>query len=73
MFLVAMMTIVTMSVSAQREVGSLTLQPKIGINSSILYMDDKNIGYEAFGGFNGGVEMEYQMKKWFSLSAGVQY
>ena len=72
-FLIAMMAIMTMGVYAQHEVGSLTIQPKIGTNGSILFLDDKNVSYESFHGFNGGVELEYRIKKWFSLSAGVQY
>ncbi len=70
--LIAMMMI-AMTASAQREVGSLTLQPKIGFNGSLLYMDDKNVDNETFGGFAGGAEVEYQMKRWFSLSAGLMY
>ena len=71
MFIAMMM--VAMSASAQREVGTLTLQPKIGISSPIMYMDDKNVDNQSMTGFVGGAELEYQMKKWFSLSAGVMY
>ncbi|MBO4659378.1 MAG: PorT family protein [Prevotella sp.] len=73
MFFIAVMTIVAMSASAQREVGSLTLQPKVGLNGPIMFMNDDNLDYENFGRFVGGAEVEYQIKKWLSVSAGVLY
>lgn len=57
MFIAMMM--VAMSASAQREVGTLTLQPKIGISSPIMYMDDKNVDNQSMTGFLGGAELEY--------------
>ena len=72
MMAIAMM-VFAMSASAQREPGTLTIQPKVGFNVSILYMDDKNVDNEGRGGNCDGVELEYQIKKWFSLSAGVLY
>ena len=50
MFIAMMM--VAMSASAQREVGTLTLQPKIGISSPIMYMDDKNVDRSLFTRFD---------------------
>ena len=73
MILAATMMMVAMSVSAQREVGSLTVQPRVGSNGSIMYMDDKNIENKSFGGFAAGVELEYRMANWFALSAGAMY
>ena len=73
MILAATMMIVAMSVSAQREVGSLTIQPKVGFNGSILYLDDKNVDHQSFGGFTAGAELEYRMSKCFALSAGALY
>ncbi len=68
-----MMMVFAISASAQHEAGKLTIQPKIGVNGSIFYMDDKNVKNENFGGLSAGVELEYQIKKWFSLSAGALY
>ena len=73
MILAATMMVVAMSVSAQSEEGSLTIQPKVGFNGSIMYMDDKNIDLEGVGGLIAGAELEYRMSKWFSLSAGAMY
>lgn len=73
MILAATMMVVAMSVSAQSEVGSITLQPKVGFNGSIMYMDDKNIDLDGVGGFIAGAELEYRMAKWLSLSAGAMY
>ena len=68
-----MLMTVAMSVSAQREVGSLTIQPKFGGNISVLYMDDKNLDYQNAGGMVAGAELEYRMAKWFALSGGAMY
>ena len=68
-----MLMTVAMSVSAQREVGSLTLQPKFGGNISVVFMDDKNLDYERAGGMVAGAELEYRMAKWFALSGGAMY
>lgn len=68
-----MMMMVAMSVSAQREVGSLTVQPKIGIQASGIGSNDKNLEIQKFGGYTAGAEFEYRMAKWFSFSAGAMY
>lgn len=73
MILAATMMLVAMTVSAQREVGSLTIQPKFGGNLSLVCMDDDNLDYEKAGGIIAGAELEYRMAKWFALSAGAQY
>ncbi|MBP5385947.1 MAG: PorT family protein [Prevotella sp.] len=72
-FAATAMMMVAMSVSAQREVGSLTLQPKFGGNISVVYMDDKNLDYEKAGGMVAGAELEYRVAKWFAVSAGAMY
>ena len=58
-----MMMMVAMSVSAQREVGSLTLQPKFGGNISVVCMDDKNLDFiEALLPWSSVVQQECQSK-----------
>lgn len=56
---------------AQHEVGSFTLQPKVGMNVSTL--TDLGKGANARVDFVGGLEGEYQATDIFSLSAGVLY
>ena len=66
---------------AQNEVGTLTLMPKIGgcwstmSASDIYYIEDYDGKASAKGrlGFVGGLEAEYQLRRQFSLSAGVMY
>ena len=55
---------------AQHEVGTLTIQPKLGLNIADFAGDgssDPRIGIAA------GAEFEYQISKMFSLSAGLLY
>ena len=70
LFLAVSVMILSLSASAQREVGSLTIQPKVGMNIAN-YTDsedsDPRIGLAA------GAEFEYQFTKSFSLSAGLLY
>ena len=69
-FLIAFASMFTMAVYAQHEVGSLTVQPKVGINIAD-YMtsneSDPRLGLVA------GAEFEYQVTDIFSLSAGALY
>lgn len=55
---------------AQHEVGSVTLQPKVGVNIASL---TKNDGGDPRWGFVGGLELEYQATDIFSLTGGVLY
>lgn len=55
---------------AQHEVGSFTLQPKVGVNIASLTKSD---GADPRIGLAAGVEGEYQATDIFSLSAGVIY
>ena len=73
MILAAMMMVVAMSVSAQHEVGSITFQPKVGVNGSLMYMNNDDIDLEGVGGFIAGAEFEYRMTKWLAVSAGAMY
>lgn len=54
---------------AQHEVGSFTLQPKVGMNITNI----TNGNSDARVDFTGGLEGEYQVTDIFSLSAGVMY
>ncbi len=53
----------------QNEVGSITLQPKVGVNIANLSEGDA----DARIGLAAGAEFEYQISDMFSLSAGVIY
>ena len=70
LFLVASVLMLSVGAFAQHEVGSLTIQPKVGLNIAN-YTDsddsDPRIGLAA------GAEFEYQITKMFSLSAGLIY
>lgn len=70
LFLVASVLMLSVGAFAQHEVGSLTIQPKVGLNIAN-YTDsddsDPRIGLAV------GAEFEYQITKMFSLSAGLLY
>lgn len=69
-FFVASIMMASVSVFAQHEVGSLTIQPKVGLNiANYTGSDDSDprIGLAA------GAEFEYQITNLFSMSAGVLY
>ena len=68
MFLIASALILSVGAFAQYEAGTLTVQPKIGLNiANYTGSDDTDprIGLAA------GAEFEYQLTKNFSLSAGL--
>ncbi|MBQ8628226.1 MAG: PorT family protein [Prevotella sp.] len=56
------------AVSAQHEVGSITVQPKVGLNLANL-----TEGGDIRAGFVGGAEFEYQATDMFSVSAGALF
>lgn len=69
-FLIASLTMLSFAAFAQHEVGTLTIQPKLGLNIADFAGDestDPRIGIAA------GAEFEYQISKTFSLSAGLLY
>jgi hypothetical protein len=70
---VTMMIMVAIGVSAQREIGSLTIQPKFGYNGSGMTMDDDNLEVMRFGRITAGVDLEYRLSKWASFSVGAMY
>ena len=55
---------------AQRPVGSLTVQPKIGMNFATLTKADDS---ESRIGLVAGAELEYQISDIFSISGGALY
>ena len=58
------------SAFAQHEVGTLSIQPKVGLNiADFRHSGGSSPRY----GLAGGVEVEYQLTQKFSMSAGVLY
>lgn len=68
--LVASLMMFSLATYAQHEVGTLTVQPKVGLNVAIL--TDEDDVYSRLG-LVLGAEFEYQITKLFSLSAGALY
>lgn len=68
--LLAVVLLSSVGVFAQREVGSINIQPKVGLN--IANMTDAD-GADARVGFVIGAEGEYQVTDLLSLTAGVIY
>lgn len=60
----------TTATFAQHSVGSVTLQPKVGLNIANL---TKNDGGDPRYGVAAGLELEYQATDIFSLTGGVLY
>ena len=74
--LIVMATALLLSVGAyaQHEVGSVTIQPKIGMNiASMTDMDGMGFDSGSRIGLVFGAEAEYQLTDMFSLSAGLLY
>jgi opacity protein-like surface antigen len=81
MTMVVAAMLATVSVNAQQEVGSFTIQPHIGGTAGM--MTNADIAPKAIsvakldktpnGGSMAGVEFEYQLAQRFSLAAGVNY
>ena len=70
LFLVVIVMMVSMTSFAQREVGTLSVQPRVGISAA-----DFNGASDtkARVGFIAGAELEYQVNNWLGLSAGMFY
>ena len=78
-----MLAIMSMATFAQKEPGTLTLYPRVGVNfskfadSGVAFIDDKNLeGYaesEFKPGLVIGAELEYQLNNNFALGAGALY
>lgn len=70
--IIASVMMLSLATFAQREVGTLSLQPKIGLNVAYLSGDD-GVDTKPRLGVAGGAEFEYQLMEKFSLSAGMLY
>ena len=68
--LLAAVLLSSVGVFAQHEVGSINIQPKVGINIADLTDADES---DARIGFVVGAEGEYQLTDLFSLTAGLLY
>lgn len=68
--LMAVLMLSSVAMFAQRAVGSLTIQPKIGLSIASLTNND---GADSRVGFVGGAEFEYQVADIVGISAGALY
>lgn len=81
MTMVVAAMLATVSVNAQQEAGSFTIQPHLGGSAGMMTNADIAPKAEAGakadktpnGGSVAGVELEYQLTKKFSVAAGVNY
>ena len=68
--IMAVLMLSSVAAFAQRPVGSLTVQPKIGMNFATLTKADDS---ESRIGMVAGAELEYQLSDIFSISGGALY
>ncbi len=68
--IMAVLMLSSVAAFAQRPVGSLTVQPKIGMNFATLTKADDS---ESRIGLVAGAELEYQLSDIFSISGGALY
>jgi hypothetical protein len=74
-----MLAIMSMATFAQKEPGTLTIYPRVGINlskfadSKIYYLDGGYVESKFKVGLAIGAECEYQLSNQFALSGGVLY
>lgn len=70
LFLMAAVLLSSLCVSAQQEVGTISIQPKVGINiANLTKIDDS----KSKVGLVAGVEGQYQLTDLFAISAGLLY
>lgn len=70
LFLMAAVLLSSLCASAQQEVGTFSIQPKVGINiANVTKIDDS----KSKVGLVAGVEGQYQFTDLFALSAGLLY
>ncbi len=70
LFLMAAMVLSSVGAFAQHSVGSVTLQPRVGVNiADLTDLNDSKVRV----GLAAGAELEYQATDLFSVSAGVLY
>lgn len=67
--MMAAMMVVTVAAKAQFAPGTWTLQPKVGIELTEISADDAKFKF----GLGAGVEGQYQINKWFGVSAALMY
>ena len=68
--IMAVLMLASVATFAQRPVGSLTVQPKIGMNIANVTKSD---GTDSRIGLVAGAELEYQLTDIFSISGGALY
>jgi hypothetical protein len=69
-FLMAVLVLSSVAMYAQHAVGSLNIQPRVGMNIANMTKSD---GADSRIGLVAGAELEYQISDIFSLSGGVLY
>ena len=69
--IIASALLISTGAYAQHEVGSLTFQPKVGLNIASVIGSEDDV--DARIGLAAGVEFEYQMTDLVSLAAGALY
>ena len=70
--LLAAMIVSTLSVSAQNEVGQVSIKPTAGVNFACL-TNHSEFNTKIKAGFVGGIEAEYGISERFGLSAGLLF
>lgn len=78
---VVIMLMAVIGISAQKEVGTVTIYPRVGINWSEFKNDKIYLGegYDNYvsacskTGFTGGADVQYQWTDAFAVSGGVMY
>lgn len=76
LLLFAVMALGVMTASAQntlRQVGSFTIQPKVGLGLGSLTKDEMTTSSKMKVGFVGGAEAEYYPAEWLGIGLGVNY
>lgn len=70
MILTAVVLLSSVATFAQREVGTVSLKPQVGVVGATMTEFEKT---KMKVGFTAGAELEYQLSDIFSLSGGVMY
>ncbi|MBQ4446236.1 MAG: PorT family protein [Prevotella sp.] len=70
LFLVAIVMMASLSTFAQREVGTLSLQPRVGVSAADFNNTEDT---KARVGFIAGAELEYYVSNMVGISAGMFY
>lgn len=70
--LFAAIVLISMTATAQNQVGEFSLKPMVGINVSDITTNEDVI-YKSKVGFTGGLEAEYGVTPWLGVSLGAFY